>query len=215
MEKRVEVQGHTLNVRTRRMLHMAEERLGFGLDIIQGSYNNSVSASGGTHGGGGAIDVSAKRRPNEVVRVLREVGFAAWHRLPSQGPWIEHIHAVAIADPELSPAARQQVCEYEAGRNGLANNGKDDGPRLHPIPVWPISLKRIAFNNVKKQFDADRPRRVLAIKRVQHCLNNKHHAGLLVDGIAGHKTRHAYREHMGHLTRDSLKKLCAGYFRVV
>src|SRR6478735_1971204 len=108
--KKVTVDGKTLNKRTADMLKRAEARLGENLYVIQGSYNaGGVSQSAGTHDGGGAIDVSATSHPDEVVRQLRESGFAAWHRTPAQGPWSEHIHAIAIGDPELSSGARGQV----------------------------------------------------------------------------------------------------------
>jgi hypothetical protein len=37
-------------------------------------------------------------------------------------------HAIAISDTDLAPAAQKQVGKYYEGRNGLANNGPDDGP---------------------------------------------------------------------------------------
>lgn len=215
--RRVIVQGHTLNRRTRNMLRMAERRLGFGLHIYQGSYNGTrVSASAGTHAGGGAVDVAAYKKPHEVVRVLREVGFAAWHRLPSQGPWIEHIHAIAIGDAELSPSARRQVQAYYDGRNGLANNGRDDGPRLRPIPRWRIKIPTLLYVNAWRQFKTHNPRRnVVSVKRIQRLLNRRHNTDLKVDGLAGRHTRAAYSKHYGKFTRTSLKRLCNGFFRVV
>src|SRR5689334_19076486 len=97
--KRVYREGVVLNQRTLNMLECAENRLGYKLHVVQGSYNaGGVSASAGTHDGGGALDVSPTDHPGKVVLALREVGFAAWHRVPSQGPWAEHIHAIAIGD---------------------------------------------------------------------------------------------------------------------
>lgn len=120
------------------LLH-AESLLGFVLNITQGSYNTSVEQSAGTHAGGGAVDIStadmSRRRKQKVLRALRRAGFAAWLRTTSQGPWPEHIHAILVDHPALSPAAARQVAAYRAGRNGLANNAPDDGPRV-PITTW-------------------------------------------------------------------------------
>jgi len=222
--KRVNVQGHTLNKRTADMLNRAEQMLGHDLDIMQGSYNSTVGASAGTHDGGGAVDVAATSNPAKVVLALRKVGFAAWHRLPSQGPWPEHIHAIAIGDGELSSGAKLQVQEYYAGQNGLANHGPDDGPRLHPIPTWPIALPRLSLQRAINQFTAKKPRSAPATKKIQTALNYRLSHNLVVDGVAGPKTRAAYKwweKHIDSPTQDgvpgeaSLKKLVAGHYRVV
>jgi hypothetical protein len=70
-----------------------------------------------------------------IARALRQVGFAAWVRNPSQGDWPWHIHAAAINDTDLSPQAQHQIGDYYLGFNGLANRGPDDGPRI-PIQTW-------------------------------------------------------------------------------
>jgi len=94
----------------------------------QGSFS-SVPASAKTHMGSGAIDLSVRglgeSSINSIVKVMRQVGFAAWHRLPSEGPWPAHIHAIAVNAPELHPQAASQVASLRRGRNGLANNGLD------------------------------------------------------------------------------------------
>jgi hypothetical protein len=119
--------GKTLNARTIKMLLAAEKLLGSAFRITQGSWSTSVAASGGTHAGGGAMDLGWTGS-DASVRALRRVGFAAWHRNPSQGPWNHHIHAVALGDPTASTQAKAQVASYLAGGNGLG--GKDDGPRV-------------------------------------------------------------------------------------
>src|SRR5699024_4346848 len=55
-----------------------------------------------------------------------------WYR-PNMPP--RHIHAVAIGDKDLVASARSQVADYYAGRNGLANKGRDDGPSA-PRQTW-------------------------------------------------------------------------------
>lgn len=117
----------------------AAERIGgHEFHVTQGSYQNSVAASAGTHDRGGAVDLRWCGH-DACIRALRLAGMAAWHRTPSQGPWPHHVHAVVIGHPDLAPSAARQVTAYLNGRNGLANNGPDDGPRLNPIPrpVWP------------------------------------------------------------------------------
>lgn len=139
---RTSFRGVTLNLRTIEMIEAAEEILGFKLRLTQGSYNKGgVTASAGTHDGGGVVDVSLKDaktgelfpevRRNRIRDAMRQVGFAAWIRNPSQSnpPWPWHCHAVAVGDKELSSGAAQQVVAYHNGKNGLASNGKDDGPR--------------------------------------------------------------------------------------
>lgn len=225
--RRTYMDGKVVNIRTAEMIKRAEARLGYDLRIVQGSYNAGViAASAGTHDGGGAVDFSTSNIPNikEAVRQLRLSGFAAWHRTPAQGPWTDHIHAIAIGDDELSSGARFQVWEYYAGRNGLASRGADDGPRVDPIPVWYISLKEVSVKRVVWQFKAEKKRKLLGVKRIQRLLNYRLGTDLREDGIAGPKTVAAYKrweeridspEPNGIPGAVSLRKLFAGYYRVV
>lgn len=107
------------------MLTHAQELYGGELEltgsaITQGSYSNAVSASFGTHAGGGAIDLSVMREGTYTVlwgdiepllRALRVAGFAAWLREYGElyTDSAIHIHAIAIGDQELSPAAEEQL----------------------------------------------------------------------------------------------------------
>ena len=137
---KIQRDGYTINTRTQAMLTETERLLGFHLVLSQGSYNpGGDPTSAGTHDGGGVVDVSvtgmsADTRTN-VARALRQVGFAAWVRNPTQGDWPWHIHAAAISDTDLSTQAQNQVGDYYLGFNGLANHGADDGPRV-PIHTW-------------------------------------------------------------------------------
>ncbi len=138
---RVAFRGVTLNTRTRSMILEAERRLARTLTLTQGSYNEGgVGASAGTHDGGGAADISVSGMTTStrttVVRVLREVGFAAWYRSPSEGDWGPHIHVIALSDTDQSGAARNQAGDYYLGLNGLANRGPDTGPSVTPIRTW-------------------------------------------------------------------------------
>ncbi|MFC4002960.1 peptidoglycan-binding protein [Prauserella oleivorans] len=139
--ERTEHGGKQVNTRTKAMLTEAERILGRELVLDQGSYNpGGDPTSAGTHDGGGAVDISVTGMDTaartDVVRVLREVGFAAWDRTPGQGDWPHHIHAVAISDPDLSSPAQEQTGDYYLGKNGLANHAPDDGPKVEPIRTW-------------------------------------------------------------------------------
>jgi len=123
-----------INRRTNRMKIAAARKLrrDCKFSVTQGSYSTDVGESAGTHAGGGALDISVKRgcgeRHRSAVRALRQVGFAAWHRPYIRDVWEEHIHAIAISDPKLSGPAQEQVSDYYRGRNGLADDGLDEGP---------------------------------------------------------------------------------------
>lgn len=132
--------GAVVNRRTNRMKMAAGNRLGgCRWSVTQGSYNaGGVSASAGTHDGGGALDLSVNRgcgTRRHAVRALRKVGFAAWYRPTRPGVWPAHIHAIAVNDSDLSAGAAAQVSEYYRGYDGLAGDGRDTGPRVRKV-TW-------------------------------------------------------------------------------
>ncbi len=131
--------GETVNARTKAMLVEAQSLSGMTIRLDQGSYSTSDPTSAGTHDGGGAVDITVdgwtSQQRTKVVTKLRNVGFAAWLRTPSEGSWPFHIHAVAISDPDLSRPAQAQVGDYYLGRNGLKNDGPDTGPAV-PKVTW-------------------------------------------------------------------------------
>lgn len=154
---RVQFDYITLNRRTLFMLDNAQRiyrnlggRINFRTALVQGSYNpGGVSASFGTHDGGGTVDISV-RSPQDfsilttempyMIEALRIAGFAAWVRrtgeLYPNSPI--HIHAVAVGDTELSPAARAQIDGergYLRGYNGLPESYGDPIPDSHGGPV--------------------------------------------------------------------------------
>lgn len=138
---RTTLDGATFNRRTKDMLLEAQRLTGVTFDVEQGSYNpGGDPTSAGTHDGGGAVDLyvdgMSPLKRTQVVRAMRKVGFAAWYRTPAQGDWGPHIHAVALADPDLSEPARAQTGDYYLGKNGLANDRPDDGPEVTPIRTW-------------------------------------------------------------------------------
>lgn len=142
---RVQIGNATLNARTYWMLQRAQELYGgtipiTGAGITQGSYNPGVvSASFGTHDGGGAVDLTVRNIPYDysikwedlprLIDALRLAGFAAWYRDEREG-LVPHIHAIAIGDAELSPAAALQL----TGPYGYFR-GYDGYPRSDGIPL--------------------------------------------------------------------------------
>lgn len=100
------------------------------IDIFQAAYSGS-SLSAGTHLGGGAIDVAQYGDP--AVKIWRESGWAFWRRVPPAFDY--HGHGILNGCPHVSSSARDQITDYKNGRNGLANNGPDPGPRI-TLPTW-------------------------------------------------------------------------------
>jgi hypothetical protein len=134
----VEINGMYINQRTFSMLEHAQSIYGgeielTGYHLTQGSYTNLVSASFGTHNGGGAVDLSVIQYGTyqvlyadiePLIQALRIAGFAAWLRDFDQlypGSPI-HIHAIAIGDRDLSGPAQDQLTGefgYFRGYNGI------------------------------------------------------------------------------------------------
>jgi hypothetical protein len=147
---RVRWRGVLLDSRTAAMMDEVARLVGPDLYVrpTQGSYSGGVSASAGTHDGGGAIDLAARDlTPGQrarLVAAMRRVGFAAWLRTPAQSDWPYHVHGVAVGCPDLSRGAANQVRDYLNGLNGLAGKGRDDGPREHAGTTWEQYRKQLA-----------------------------------------------------------------------
>lgn len=168
--------GKTVDRLTHEALLEVERRLGYPLALTQGSYNaGGVSASAGTHDGGGVVDLGPSDWVNRVTQ-LRAVGFAAWHRTALTGVWPEHIHAVLIGNLKLSTAAKAQVDDYYKGLNGLSNHAPDPFPRPNPIPVFTWSPERLTRG---AHVDA-----ALAHLRLTNAPAGSRRAALLDDAIA-------------------------------
>jgi hypothetical protein len=138
--------GKRVNTRTRLMLAAADAKVPLAIRLTQGSYNpGGVGASAGTHDGGGVVDVTVTGLTTtqrwRLVKALRTVGFAAWLRTPAQG-FSYHVHAVAVGDPDIwqrdgGHVARDQVCDYYRGLNGLASHAADNTPSAYRVPfTW-------------------------------------------------------------------------------
>lgn len=122
------------------VIETAEKAAGHPFVVTQGSYQSSVKASAGTHDLGGVVDLRWCGH-DECIAHLRRAGLVAWHRTPAQSDWPHHVHGIVRGHPLLSASAARQVRDWEAGLNGLASRGRDDGPNVKiPIPVLPVPL---------------------------------------------------------------------------
>ena len=163
----VVIGGHILNRRTVAMLEHAQELYGgpvrFLSAITQGSYTPGLAASFGTHDGGGAVDLSVRHPQSGVVlyddleamiRALRLAGFAAWVRYEDDlypGSPI-HIHAIAIGDPDLSPAASEQIsgpAGYLRGFDGLPVDPPQ--PDRHGGPILCPWMLEMGYRDLRAQ----------------------------------------------------------------
>ena len=208
-----------VNRRTKQMLDAAETELGAPLTVVQGSYRagSGAAASAATHDGGGVVDIRTWDLParglnvGDVVRELREVGFAAWYRTKAQG-FDPHIHAVAIGDKQLHPSAAAQVTAYRKGRNGLASNGPDDGPKVSFRTWEQTQTPEVSVHFMRNAWERDRRRKTglhpIQTRRVQRALGFQ-----LRTGRWGRATRARFGD--GGPTEATLRALGRGKFRVV
>lgn len=146
--------------------------------VTQGSYQAGAGDpnSAGTHDRGGVVDLRWCGHAGCIL-ALRKAGMFAWHRTPAQGPWPDHIHAGVMGHPLLASGAALQQASYQAGRNGLAGNGPDDGPRLSPIPrpVWPPHQEDDMFEPDDRQLLREVHRVVLASREREQATRAKAH----------------------------------------
>lgn len=90
-----------------------EAALGYELTIVQGCYNpGGVAQSGGTHDGGGVLDLAAYDWERKV-RVAADLGAFVYHRVAIPGLWGEHIHLGIRNHGRLSDAARRQQADWD------------------------------------------------------------------------------------------------------
>ena len=93
--------------KTRAALEEAERLLGYRSRSSRAPTTTAGSRPrAGTHDGGGVVDLLAWDWQRKV-KVLRDVGFAAWYRPARPGLWGEHIHAVLIEHGQARPRVRR------------------------------------------------------------------------------------------------------------
>lgn len=158
---KVVFRGRLMDKKCRAFLMAMEEKLGYELTVMQGNYNpGGVAQSGGTHDGGGVVDLTAYDWKNKI-KVASDLGGFAFHRDYIQGLWGEHLHIGIRDHGRLSDAAQAQQVDWDARppRNGLKGHSLLTG-QYHPgkeitfkypvkvVPVAPLS------NNVTKARDA-------------------------------------------------------------
>lgn len=124
------------------------------LTIVQGGCNRGgVSASAGTHDGGGAIDITAFNIGNRV-KVFRLLGSRMWYRRALRGVWSAHGHGIT-SGVSVSAGAHRQRIAYANRRDGLAGNRRDPDwrPDYYDIrAINPASARgRIGNYYVRKQ----------------------------------------------------------------
>ncbi|MEL6407371.1 MAG: SH3 domain-containing protein [Chloroflexota bacterium] len=140
--------------------------------ITQGSYNaGGVSASFGTHDGGGAVDIAVRDARNEFVTMrdelipmleaMRIAGFAAWVRENDElyDGSIIHIHSIAVGDAEASEIAQQQVSSefgYLNGFNGLPpEEGDDPIPDRYGDPIICEWMVEMGFDDMRDDDESE------------------------------------------------------------
>lgn len=138
---RVTLQGHPCDLLTKeryKSVNMLLKSPKFGGEIGDATVIQAIgyaTASAGTHSPpGGALDLSYF---NHTRRCLadRLMGGAGWPRPYLAGVWQAHYHTITAGAGYAPDLARRQVTAMYNGRNGLANNGPDTGPRLL---AWPL-----------------------------------------------------------------------------
>ena len=114
------------------------------LRIIQGSFNDDVAASAGTHDYDSALDVQIVGMDwYEAQRWLRAQGWAAWVREPPTFSW--HIHMVSLPAfmykwvAKVGSLINGQISDYYNHKTGLVGHYADN--------TWhPDNIRKTIFN---------------------------------------------------------------------
>lgn len=153
-------QGKTIDSLTRQIIDVANVLLQlpkFGgendaVTMLQGSWSTGVGASAGTHDKGATFDLTPVNWQNRV-KVFRLLGVAYFDRPAIPKVWQHHGHGVVVGMGNAAWLALQQVKSYLAGRNGLANNGRDADWRPMVLPILAVyngnTGSRRAFKNTQ------------------------------------------------------------------
>lgn len=200
---RVWREGRQLDKMTLAHLEEAERLSGVKVHLIQGSYNSGVSASAGTHDGGGAYDVwpwsGSRSDATKFVNAARRKGGATWDRT-GKGNWQPHIHGIVVGNDRASYGAKNQVSEYRNGYDGLAGSGRDYHWRPSPITAFKYreggNVQRVFdYGVIKRQFRLpyNKKSEKNAVRRLQIELQKAGYHPGPADGIAGPKTQRAFR----------------------
>lgn len=156
-------QGHTVNMKTKEILGVMNYLLRLDINggetsdmtMTQGSYSTGVSASGGTHDGGGVFDLTATNIDNRV-KVGRKIGAPGWERFASSR-WPHHGHFFVDGDPTKSAAAEDQEDEYHHRGDGLLGGAPDYGYHMDVFPKFIYHTTRARWINVVPAFGYSQP----------------------------------------------------------
>lgn len=179
--------GKTVDYITAAALEAAKKEFGSDFAIMQGSHNEGgVAASGGTHDGGGVVDLSVPNGDWEgAVTALRKIGFAAWVRNVDgygQAGDGAHIHAVLIGNEQLSPQAQVQVNSYLNNDDGLVGSRPDDSTReyVNNRFTWGDAAK---LDQPKRTPNARAVQRTMKLVGLPHKWGGKDYEGLDGEGL--------------------------------
>lgn len=148
--ERVVFRGKLMDNKTKAFLMEMEEKLGYELTVVQGCYNpGGVAQSGGTHDGGGVVDLTAYDYRRKV-KVAADLGAFAYYREYRPGLWGAHIHLGIRDHGRLSSAAQAQQRDWDnkPPLNALADhavwNGYHPGKQItfkYPVAKEPVVPK--------------------------------------------------------------------------
>ena len=156
----IEFRGWKMTRYTAAALSVMEEELGYELTIVNGPYNDDVSASANTHNEDGVVDLAPYQARRKCTVARKH--WASWIRpynWNGRGGG-KHIHQVLATPRNVNSLAEwQRDVAYPQGWNGLVGNHADNFP-YHPVlevfdynAWWHDGLleKRIAGINAKIQ----------------------------------------------------------------
>lgn len=121
---KVTFRGRPMDELTKAFLLAMEDKLGYELTVVQGSYSGGkVAQSAGTHDGGGVVDLAAWDYKNKV-KVAADLGAFVWYRPYVAGLWGAHIHLGIRDHAKLHSSAKNQQIAWDSKppRNGLKSN---------------------------------------------------------------------------------------------
>ena len=179
--------GETVDYLTAAALEAAKREFGNEFRIMQGSHSDEVAASGGTHHGGGVVDLSVPNGDWEgAVTALRKIGFAAWVRNVDgygQAGSGAHIHAVLMGNEELSPQAQIQVQSYLNNDDGLAGSRADDSTREFVNNRFTWGDAEALAQKKQRQGNNAAVRRTMKLVGLPHKWGGKDYEGLDGEGL--------------------------------
>lgn len=128
------------------VIREAERRLGYELNLTQGSWSGAKT-SAGTHAGDGAVDWYPRggswANLLRECQVFRDLGVAAYPREASKA-WKRHGHGIQAHNPNVSRSAAAQLTDYARGLNALADKGPDPVPYRPELKPYPYGAAAVA-----------------------------------------------------------------------